>query len=117
VRGSRSTDHLSRTSFPTNWLTSQASTPLAIAAVYVCDRDLRWTTINRAGRFCRARFKAVNGDAMEGRTVFAALVSTSHNLVLGRYEEIHLETLLVARIIELLAHSTVSLALEYFCCD
>jgi hypothetical protein len=41
VRGSRSIDHLARTSSPTNWLTSQASTPLAIAAVDTCDRDLR----------------------------------------------------------------------------
>ena len=41
VRGSRSTDHLARTRSPTNWLTSQASTPLAIAAVDTCDWDLR----------------------------------------------------------------------------
>src|SRR6266568_9161277 len=84
VRGPRSSDYFARTSSPTNWLTSQASTPLAIAAVGTCDRDLRWTTINRADRFCRARCKAVNGDVMEGRMVFAALVSTSHNLVLER---------------------------------
>jgi predicted nucleic acid-binding protein len=56
---------------------------LAIAAVCTCDLDLRWTTINRGDRFCRARRKAVNDEAMAGRTVFAALVSTSHSWALA----------------------------------
>ena len=44
--------HLVLESSPTNCSTSRGSTPLAIAAVGTCERDLRWTTINHPDRFC-----------------------------------------------------------------
>jgi hypothetical protein len=73
-----------RESFQTNCSTSPASTPLEIAVVGVCERDFRWTTSNRPDRFCEARCREVNDDAIECLTVFAAMVSTSHSLALGR---------------------------------
>src|SRR6266849_6359858 len=76
--------HLVAKSSLTNCSTSSASTPLAIAAVVTCTHDFRWTTINLPARFCSARRREVKGDAMDGRTVFAAFASTSHSLALGR---------------------------------
>jgi hypothetical protein len=33
------------------------------------------------------------------------------------HKKIYFQTLLIAKIVELLAHPTVGLAFEYFCCD
>src|SRR5207245_9456889 len=35
----------------------------------------------------------------------------------ARHKEVHFQTLLITKIVEFLAHSTMGLALEYFCCD
>ena len=72
---------------PSTWMnrsTSKASTPRAIAAVGNCERDFRWTTINRPDRSGKARRNERSGAAMDGRTVFPALASTNHRLELGR---------------------------------
>jgi hypothetical protein len=53
--------YLERSSSWMNRSTSNASTPPAIAAVGNCERDLRWTTINRPDRLARARRSDTEG--------------------------------------------------------
>ena len=78
---SRKGGYLERPSSWMNGSTSRASTPPAIAAVGNCERDLRWTTINRPDRLGEARRKESSGTAMDGRTVFPALAD--HRFELG----------------------------------
>ena len=75
--------YLERPSSRMNRSTSRASTPPAIAAVGNCERDFRWTTINRPDRLGEARRNESSGAAMEGRTVFPAFASTNHRFELG----------------------------------
>ena len=50
---------------------------------------------------------------MAGRTVFVALASTNHRPPLAPgYKEVHFQTLLIAEIVKLLAHSLIALTLE-----
>ena len=80
----RGSCYLERRSSWMNRSTSRASTPPAIAAVGNCERDFRWTTINRSARFGEARRNESSGMAMDGRTVFPALASTNHRSELVR---------------------------------
>jgi len=86
---------------PNPWMnrsTSRASTPPAIAAVVNCERDFRWTTVNRPDRLGEAPMHESIGAAMDGRTVFPALASTNHRSEFVRWqEEVYLQALLIAR--------------------
>src|ERR1019366_4979273 len=97
-----------------NRSTSRASTPRAIAAVGNCERDFRWTTINRSDRLGEARRNESSGAAMDGRTVLPALASPNHRFELRRgTRKFTSKALLIAEVVQFFLESSIRLAFEY----